>query len=324
MKKTIFLPRGSILLLAFFFLGACSHPLDESWLDKASLDFHGDSSLKCANCHNLNTECSECHFDASGSKSPSDWIHGMVSHDQMVASEPVCNRCHGLNHSYGNEPGSCHDCHDTEPEQHESPNTDCTGCHQSNLQDTHSNNCDLCHESAAPEVQDAILTDNKDCDACHTLPPHAESCRNCHDDPDVVGPTPNVDRHHLLCGNPLPQGECSVNHNACLSDANCDPGICSNTSLSQICTVDGDCPESGLGETCGEICIGETVIPILDTNQDGVNDTHYGCLNCHEQAVVGGVITFLVERDCLQCHIQVPGDGSVHHLTATAQGIDSP
>jgi hypothetical protein len=32
----------------------------------------------------------------------------------------------------------------------------------------------------------------------------------------------------------------------------------------------------------------------------------------------------LVERDCLQCHIQVPGDGSVHHVTATAQGIDSP
>jgi hypothetical protein len=127
-----------------------------------------------------------------------------------------------------------------------------------------------------------------------------------------------------LYGNSLPQGECSANHNACLSDASCDPGICSNTSPSQSCKVDGDCPESGLGETCGEICIGETVIPILDTNQDGVDDTHYGCLNCHEQAAVDGVITFLVERDCLQCHIQVPADGSVHHQTGKTQGTDSP
>jgi hypothetical protein len=32
----------------------------------------------------------------------------------------------------------------------------------------------------------------------------------------------------------------------------------------------------------------------------------------------------LVERDCLQCHIQVPADGSVHHQTGKTQGTDSP
>jgi len=84
------------------------------------------------------------------------------------------------------------------------------------------------------------------------------------------------------------------------------------------------CPNAGIGETCGEVCIGETVAPILDGNGDGVDDTNYGCLNCHEYIDVGGVITFNVERDCLQCHIQVPGEGSVHHLTPTAQGTDSP
>jgi hypothetical protein len=149
-------------------------------------------------------------------------------------------------------------------------------------------------------------------------------CRVCHDDPGVVGPTPNADRHHMLYGEPLPQGECSVNRNACLSDANCDAGICADKNPPFACVDDNDCPYAGLGETCGEVCIGETVSPNLDANQDGADDTVYGCLNCHEQDNTGGVITFLVERDCLQCHVQVPGEASVHHLTDMAQGFDSP
>jgi hypothetical protein len=147
-------------------------------------------------------------------------------------------------------------------------------------------------------------------------------CRVCHDDPGISGPTSNVDRHHLLYGQPLREGVCSVNSNACLSDANCNPGICSSSGA--LCAIDTDCPDAGLGETCGEVCIGETVAPILDGNGDDVDDTNYGCLNCHEYIDVGGVITFNVERNCLQCHIQIPGEGSVHHLTPTAQGTDSP
>ena len=123
-------------------------------------------------------------------------------------------------------------------------------------------------------------------------------CRLCHDDPDAGDPTPNVTRHHLLYGDPLPQGLCSVNREAtCLSDADCNGG---------------------------EVCIGETVVPNIDADKDGTPDINYGCLSCHEQDTSSGVITFLVERDCLQCHVQIPGEASVHHLSATAQGIDSP
>ncbi len=142
-------------------------------------------------------------------------------------------------------------------------------------------------------------------------------CRACHDDPDVSGATPNVDRHHLLYGQPLPEGECSVNSNACLSDANCDSGICSSSGAT--CSDDADCPDFALGETCGEVCIGETVAPNIDVSPDV-----YSCLTCHEQDTSGGDIDFLIERDCLKCHVQIPGEGSVHHLTAVAQGNDSP
>ena len=149
-----------------------------------------------------------------------------------------------------------------------------------------------------------------------------DDCRACHDDPNFPCSTSNVDRHHLYYSLPIKAGECSVNSNACLSDDSCDAGICEINGTP--CTVDIDCPDAGLGETCGEVCRGETAAPILDGNGDGVDDTNYGCLNCHPQTEVGGVITFVVERDCLVCHIQVPGEGSVHHLTDVAQGRDSP
>ena len=149
-----------------------------------------------------------------------------------------------------------------------------------------------------------------------------DDCRACHDDPDFICSTSNVDRHHLYYGQELKAGECSVNSNTCLSDDNCDPDICEINGTS--CVDDIDCPDAGLGETCGEICRGETSAPILDADGDGVDDTNYGCLNCHGYTEAGGIITFIVERNCLVCHIQVVGEGSVHHLTDVAQGRDSP
>ena len=38
-------------------------------------------------------------------------------------------------------------------------------------------------------------------------------CRACHDDPNHPCTTSNVDRHHLLYGLPLKEGECSINSN---------------------------------------------------------------------------------------------------------------
>ena len=143
-------------------------------------------------------------------------------------------------------------------------------------------------------------------------------CRACHDNPDFVCSTSNVDRHHLLYGLPLPEGECSVNRNVCLSNEYCDSGICS-APPEESCSVSSECDDYAFGETCGEVCIGETVVPFLDADQDSVDDTNYGCLNCH--GVIGtNPIEFGVERDCLQCHVQIAGEGSVHHLTAMAQG----
>jgi len=147
-------------------------------------------------------------------------------------------------------------------------------------------------------------------------------CRACHDDPNHPCSTSNVDRHHLYYGQEIKAGECSVNSDACLSNADCDAGICELNGTP--CSVDTDCPDAGLGETCGEICRGETVAPILDANGDGSNDSTYGCLNCHEQDTSGGIIAFVVERNCLACHVQVAGEGSVHHMTDVAQGRDSP
>lgn len=147
-------------------------------------------------------------------------------------------------------------------------------------------------------------------------------CRVCHDDPSIVSGPSNLDRHHLLYNQPIPRGQCSVNRNTCTSNANCNANLCSSSGAA--CTISANCPDFDLGEVCGEVCIGESVVPVLDGNKDGAPDTTYTCLNCHKQAIVNGVITFLVERNCLACHVQVPGEASVHHLTGTAQGTNSP
>lgn len=93
-----------------------NHVTGQAWLDKNSAQFHGDNNeLNCADCHDLNTYCATCHFGETGSKSPpgSGWIHGdNEDHRRYESSRNVCNQCHSLNRSYGNEPGRCHDCHD--------------------------------------------------------------------------------------------------------------------------------------------------------------------------------------------------------------------
>jgi hypothetical protein len=150
-----------------------------------------------------------------------------------------------------------------------------------------------------------------------------EDCRFCHEDPNIVSGGSHIpNRHHLLMNSSIQTGECSVNHNTCLADSECDPGTCSRNDVS--CSEDADCPEAAFGEVCGEICIGETVAKDIDSDNDGVNDTTFECLNCHTVSIVGGIIEMIVWRDCNECHIQIPGEASVHHLTQTAQGTNSP
>ena len=137
-----------------------------------------------------------------------------------------------------------------------------------------------------------------------------EECRACHDGNE----TSNPDRHHLLYGSPIIYGACSSSGNACLTETDCTELFCDNNG--NTCDNDADC--SG-GSCVGESCVSETAAsdPLASL---GV----YSCLSCHDQSTTGGVTNFLVQRDCLQCHLQVAGEGSVHHLTGTAQGTNSP
>lgn len=93
-----------------------NHVLGQDWLDKNSAQFHGNEPTdNCADCHDLNLTCNECHFGVGGSRAPlgSGWIHGFNDdHEHFESYQSVCNRCHDLNRSYLNEPTGCHDCHD--------------------------------------------------------------------------------------------------------------------------------------------------------------------------------------------------------------------
>ncbi|HEC15298.1 MAG TPA: hypothetical protein ENI99_01790 [Sedimenticola sp.] len=71
-----------------------------------------------------------------------------------------------------------------------------------------------------------------------------------------------------------------------------------------------------------EIWGGPETPPFPDANGDGIEDTHYTCLNCHELAQnpdTGYLELVQSFRDCLFCH-QVEGDErTVHHDTPWAK-----
>lgn len=179
------------------------HVTGESWLNKTSPDFHGSSSLNCAECHDLSTECSECHLDPSGSKSTSDWVHGTASHAHLTGSGPVCNTCHDLNRSYGNGPGACHDCHSltgihvtgeawfnsSSPDFHGNSSLECVDCHDLN------NECNECHFGASgnkspgdwvhgTNPNDELFVSSSVCNSCHELSrgfgSGPSACHDCH------------------------------------------------------------------------------------------------------------------------------------------------
>ncbi|UCD34944.1 MAG: hypothetical protein JSU90_11730 [Nitrospiraceae bacterium] len=140
-----------------------------------------------------------------------------------------------------------------------------------------------------------------------------QGCRQCHDNEAIVPPPSNLNRHHLRYGKPLEAGFCSVNNaQACTGDNQCSTGICSVSGAA--CAVDGDCP---IGQTCGELCIGDSVAPY-----QAAPDGTYQCLTCHVINEVSGVYDIDAVRDCLSCHEQLNGEVSVHHFTAKAQSGD--
>ena len=179
-----------------------SHVTGEAWLNRTSPDFHGSSTLTCADCHDLGTECNACHFGASGNTSPTGWTHGTTPHDQLEAEGDVCNSCHDLNRGYGNGPESCHDCHDLNTHAvpfsgHElqaiSDPTSCQECHGASLNGGSGPACSMCHTAGSP------LT--------------ALNCSSCHGKPPTGGSSPNTDGshtvHNLLAG---VTGACTICH----------------------------------------------------------------------------------------------------------------
>jgi hypothetical protein len=62
------------------------------------------------------------------------------------------------------------------------------------------------------------------------------------------------------------------------------------------------------------------VIPDPTDAPFGTPGELYECLSCHEVDTSTGIIIFIVERDCLVCHIQDPTELTVHHRTELAQG----
>jgi len=94
-----------------------SHVFGQPWLDSTLPDYHGNQPQQdCDNCHNLSTNCYQCHFGPTGGKSPSgsSWPHGREdNHNDLKSYSAICNQCHSLTQEYRNEPDDpeCHVCH---------------------------------------------------------------------------------------------------------------------------------------------------------------------------------------------------------------------
>jgi hypothetical protein len=203
MEKTISYPICLMFLVVVLLLGACSHPVDETWLDKTNPDFHGASDLDCGDCHDLSVDCSSCHFGSTGDKSPSGWEHGTTSHEQLESSGPVCNRCHVLSRSYDNGPDACHDClglsasHETGEPWLDKSNSDFHGSSDLNCVDCHdlSVDCSSCHFGSTGDKSpsgwthgttshEELESSSPVCNRCHALSRSygngPEACHDCH------------------------------------------------------------------------------------------------------------------------------------------------
>ncbi len=116
-------------------------------------------------------------------------------------------------------------------------------------------------------------------------------------------------------------GTCEVNPSiVCAVDSECPTTTVNTYATCAVFDVTFYCPDGSKCTTDEDCAIISSVEAA--TTCDSIKE--YACLSCHEQDTTDGVINFIVQRDCLVCHTQVPGETSVHHLTGTAQGTDSP
>lgn len=201
---------------------------------------------------------------------------------------------------------------------------DCRACHEDpnvvqdqSIPDRHhllygstipTGNCSTFNGSCSVTTTD-ICQNDTDCPIGETCVQGAQ--RPCVSDADCTAP-------RNLCnlrGQDCPVGTCSVTTTtSCTIDADCPTG--------ETCDVAG-CPQSYTGQFCGQpICQGGSAVQDSDSDDNGTTDTTYACLNCHVEDSSGGIVEFLVIRDCLQCHQQALDTPTVHHATATAKNGD--
>ena len=310
-----------------------NHVKGEAWINKTSPDFHGSSTLTCADCHDLGTECVECHFDVTGSKSTSEWTHGTDPHDQLEVDGPVCNTCHDLNRGYGNGPESCHDCHDhvageawinkTSPDFHGSSTLTCADCHDLGTE------CVECHFDATgskstsewthgTDPHDQLEADGPVCNTCHELNRGygngPESCHDCHDFPEHVtgeawlnrtspdyhgSSTLNcVDCHDLS----LECTECHFDATGGNSPSDWNHGTTPHDQLEVNGPVCNTCHELNRGygngpESCHDChALNTHAVPFSDHELQARNDPA-SCQECHGADLNGGS-----GPACSECH----------------------
>ena len=345
MGRTISNPICLMLFVVSLVFGACSHPVDESWIDNNSTDFHGTSTLNCAECHDLSVDCSSCHFGALGDKSPSEWVHGTNLHGQLVASGPVCNRCHTLSRSYGNGPGTCHDCHglpvshDTgepwlnksNPDFHGSSELSCSDCHDLVA------DCSECHFGALGDKSPSEWVHGTDsheqlesggpvCNTCHELNRSfgngPDACHDCHGLPvshDTGEPWLNKSNPDFHGSSEL---NCSDCHNLPVDCSSCHFGVLGDKSPSEwVHGTDSHEQLESSGPVCNrchglnrsygngpEACHDCHGLPVFhDTGEPWLNKSN---ADFHGTSTLNCAECHDLSVDCSSCHFGALGDKS--------------
>lgn len=243
-------------------------------------------------------DCSLCHVTAI-----KDEHVGRVH--SATGQAMTCDTCHTsadpkvVNAIVNKSTNSCEACHTTHPVKdvtqiHDSinftaktytdPNMSCSSCHNSSLSTEHvkktteagvTMNCDTCHKSTRPDVQNAIAANNLSCEACHTKvhtspdPYHATTfvsnktiaCEKCHNASSIAN---DHSKFKTSTGAAISCGTCHKSTNTAVIDA--------------IRTSSTGC------DTCHTSRHTDVQTPHKTTY---IPDAAWNCSNCHTSANTG-------------------------------------
>jgi flagellar hook assembly protein FlgD len=145
---------------------------------KTCLDCHlnyptAHPMTNCTGCHGLGAPLATCNLSGCHSTpQPHVLPNGLYKYHSSLINPTICSVCHNSN--YPLVPGHPSDLgvlHNTEV------SADCLQCHKASISTEHPRhlddngiplNCNTCHQSSDPVVQQAIADNNKSCGACHT------------------------------------------------------------------------------------------------------------------------------------------------------------